>query len=51
LSGPIYVASKHAISGFTRSLTLLDEKYGVKVVTLAPGYVTSKKGKGKTVPD
>lgn len=43
LSGPIYIASKHAVSGFTRSLTLLDEKYGIKVVALAPGYVTSDK--------
>ncbi|QKX63424.1 uncharacterized protein TRUGW13939_10594 [Talaromyces rugulosus] len=42
LSGPIYVASKHAVSGFTRSLTLLDEKYGIKVVSLAPGPVKSR---------
>lgn len=43
LSGPLYIASKHAVSGFTRSLTLMDEHYGIKVVALAPGYVLHKK--------
>jgi NAD(P)-dependent dehydrogenase (short-subunit alcohol dehydrogenase family) len=36
---PLYFASKHAISGFVRSLGDLDEKLGIKVSAVAPGLV------------
>jgi short-subunit dehydrogenase len=36
-TGPLYVASKHAVSGFVRSLALLDEYMDIKVVCSAPG--------------
>jgi NAD(P)-dependent dehydrogenase (short-subunit alcohol dehydrogenase family) len=36
---PLYFASKHAISGFVRSLGQLDAKLGIKVSAVAPGLV------------
>jgi len=39
LSTPLYFASKHAISGFVRSLGDLDGTLGVKVAAVAPGLV------------
>jgi len=39
LGTPLYFASKHAISGFVRSLGDLDEKMGIKVSAVAPGLV------------
>jgi len=36
---PLYFASKHAISGFVRSLGGLDAELGVKVSCVAPGLV------------
>jgi NAD(P)-dependent dehydrogenase (short-subunit alcohol dehydrogenase family) len=36
---PLYFASKHAISGFVRSMADLDAKLGVKVSCVAPGLV------------
>lgn len=37
-TGPLCVATKHAISGFVRSLAFLDEYPGIKVVCSAPAY-------------
>jgi NAD(P)-dependent dehydrogenase (short-subunit alcohol dehydrogenase family) len=39
LPTPLYFASKHAISGFTRSLGALDESLGIRVSAIAPGVV------------
>lgn len=36
---PLYFASKHAISGFVRSLGELDQTMGIKVSAVAPGGV------------
>lgn len=36
---PIYVASKHAISGFIRSLSALEPTYGIRVNGVAPGII------------
>ncbi|KOS23182.1 Short-chain dehydrogenase reductase 3a [Escovopsis weberi] len=36
---PMYVASKHAISGFVRSLAPLEADFGVRVNAVAPGVV------------
>jgi NAD(P)-dependent dehydrogenase (short-subunit alcohol dehydrogenase family) len=36
LPTPLYFASKHAISGFTRSLGALDESLGIRVNAVAP---------------
>jgi len=36
---PLYFASKHAISGFVRSLGELDDKLGIRVAAVAPGGV------------
>lgn len=36
---PLYVASKHAISGFVRSLAPLEETLGVRVNCVAPGII------------
>ncbi|KAJ8098062.1 hypothetical protein POJ06DRAFT_283333 [Lipomyces tetrasporus] len=36
---PMYAASKHAISGFVRSLAPLDEKLGIRVAAVAPGVI------------
>ncbi|EEP78913.1 conserved hypothetical protein [Uncinocarpus reesii 1704] len=38
LSTPLYVAAKHALSGFVRSLAKLD-KIGIRVTAVAPGYI------------
>lgn len=35
----IYVASKHAINGFSESLRLEVSEFGVKVVTVMPGWI------------
>ncbi|KAL4904563.1 hypothetical protein BDW74DRAFT_168200 [Aspergillus multicolor] len=39
LAAPIYVATKHAISGFVRSLAKLDERCGIRVTAVAPGVI------------
>lgn len=39
LCTPIYVASKHAMNGFIRSLAELDQKIGVRVNGVAPGII------------
>jgi NAD(P)-dependent dehydrogenase (short-subunit alcohol dehydrogenase family) len=39
IGSPLYFASKHAISGFVRSMGDLDEKLGIKVSAVAPGLV------------
>lgn len=36
---PMYLASKHAVSGFTRSLAALEPQLGIRVVAVAPGIV------------
>jgi len=36
---PLYFASKHAISGFTRSLGSLEDTLGIRVNAIAPGCV------------
>ena len=36
---PVYIATKHAVVGFTRSMALADKYEGVKVVTICPGAV------------
>jgi NAD(P)-dependent dehydrogenase (short-subunit alcohol dehydrogenase family) len=36
---PMYIASKHAISGFVRSMAQLEDKLGIKVTGVAPGVV------------
>ncbi|KAF2837421.1 NAD(P)-binding protein [Patellaria atrata CBS 101060] len=38
-SAALYCASKHAVVGFTKSMTLADELEGVKVATICPGLV------------
>jgi len=35
----LYVTTKHAITGFVRSMAELDELEGIKVVAVAPGFV------------
>lgn len=39
LPTPLYIASKHAISGFIRSLAPLDETLGIRVNGVAPGII------------
>ena len=39
IATPLYFASKHAISGFVRSLGELDDKLGIRVAAVAPGGV------------
>lgn len=39
ISFPLYIASKHAISGFVRCMADLDTKLGIKVSAVAPGLV------------
>ncbi|KAK2629235.1 hypothetical protein QTJ16_000055 [Diplocarpon rosae] len=39
LSAPLYTATKHAVVGFIRSLAVLDEREGIKVLGIAPGMV------------
>ena len=36
-SYPIYIATKHAIVGFTKSMKMAEKYEGVKVVTVCPG--------------
>ncbi|KAH4001630.1 hypothetical protein HBI56_069120 [Parastagonospora nodorum] len=39
LNTPIYVAAKHAMNGFIRSLGQLDERMGIRVNGVAPGVI------------
>ncbi|KAL1876654.1 hypothetical protein Plec18167_005061 [Paecilomyces lecythidis] len=39
LAAPIYVATKHAISGLVRSLAKLDRRLGIRVTAVAPGVI------------
>ncbi|MCJ1270991.1 hypothetical protein MMC22_010890 [Lobaria immixta] len=39
LMTPIYTASKHAISGFVRSLGPLERRLGIRVAAVAPGLI------------
>lgn len=39
LNTPIYVAAKHAMNGFIRSLGTLDSKLGIRVNGVAPGVI------------
>ncbi|KAL4967438.1 transmembrane amino acid transporter protein-domain-containing protein [Aspergillus stella-maris] len=39
LAAPIYVATKHAVSGFVRSLAPLDKRCGIRVTAVAPGVI------------
>ena len=36
---PMYVATKHAINGFVRSLDRLDQEHGIRVTACAPGVI------------
>lgn len=38
IRSPLYCASKHAIWGFVKSMTMLDQLEGVKVTSICPGY-------------
>ncbi|CAG8976906.1 hypothetical protein HYALB_00003517 [Hymenoscyphus albidus] len=40
-SSPLYAATKHAVTGFVRSMAELDRLEGVKVVACAPGVVAT----------
>ena len=39
LNTPIYVAAKHAMNGFIRSLGTLDARLGIRVNGVAPGVI------------
>lgn len=39
LHTPIYVAAKHAMNGFVRSLGALEERFGIRVNGVAPGVI------------
>ncbi|KAL8650391.1 MAG: hypothetical protein Q9226_005164 [Calogaya cf. arnoldii] len=39
LLAPLYNASKHAISGFVRTLAPLDRHHGIRVTAVAPGVI------------
>ncbi|KAJ5795149.1 hypothetical protein N7457_001748 [Penicillium paradoxum] len=39
LATPIYCATKHAVSGFVRSLADLDKNLGIRVTAVAPGLI------------
>ncbi|KAL8631967.1 hypothetical protein Q9189_002343 [Teloschistes chrysophthalmus] len=39
LLAPLYNASKHAVSGFVRTLAPLDAAYGIRVTAVAPGII------------
>ncbi|KAH8701767.1 putative short chain dehydrogenase/ reductase [Talaromyces proteolyticus] len=39
LAAPIYVATKHGISGLVRSLGKLDGQFGIRVTAVAPGVI------------
>ncbi len=41
-SGAIYSATKHAVMGFSRSLLLEVRRYGVRVVAICPGSVSTE---------
>lgn len=36
---PIYAAAKHGISGFVRSMAMLDQAFGIRVTAVAPGVI------------
>lgn len=36
---PLYIATKHAIVGFTKSMKLAEKYEGIKIVTICPGAV------------
>ena len=36
-AAPLYCASKHAVIGFVRSMAMLDDLEGIKIVAVAPG--------------
>ena len=36
---PLYTASKHGVTSFIRSMAMLEEMAGIRVVGVAPGYV------------
>lgn len=38
-AAPVYSATKHAISGFVRSMANLDKLYGIRVTAVAPGII------------
>ncbi|KAL8687540.1 MAG: hypothetical protein Q9218_006322, partial [Villophora microphyllina] len=39
LLAPLYNASKHAVSGFVRTLAPLDAAHGIRVTAVAPGVI------------
>lgn len=39
IAAPIYVATKHGISGFVRSMATLDARFGIRVTAVAPGVI------------
>ncbi|MCJ1286133.1 hypothetical protein MMC26_005476 [Xylographa opegraphella] len=39
LVAPMYIATKHAINGFVRSLAPLDKELGIRVTAVAPGVI------------
>ncbi|MCJ1428950.1 hypothetical protein MMC29_006861, partial [Sticta canariensis] len=39
LAAPLYVAAKHGISGFVRTLAPLEQRFGIRVAAVAPGVV------------
>lgn len=39
LACPLYVASKHAVSGFVRSMARLDDQLGIRVTAVAPRII------------
>ncbi|KAH7342781.1 hypothetical protein BKA65DRAFT_504754 [Rhexocercosporidium sp. MPI-PUGE-AT-0058] len=39
LAAPLYCATKHAMVGFVRSMAMMEEREGIKVVGVAPGIV------------
>ncbi|MCJ1470213.1 hypothetical protein MMC07_008858 [Pseudocyphellaria aurata] len=36
---PLYMASKHGLSGFVRSLAPLEQRFGIRVAAVAPGLI------------
>jgi 3-hydroxybutyrate dehydrogenase len=38
-AAPVYVATKHAINGFVRSLAKLDKQFKIRVTAVAPGVI------------
>lgn len=39
LTTPLYVASKHALNGFVRSLCTLESVFNIRVTAVAPGVI------------